>query len=83
MPSFMTEKVMPLSDAVEGYKLFNDMKAQKGKDASLVDRRPLHRLPGHDSDIQGIIMRLTREHLVKRQGALDVLGELDRERVGA
>lgn len=25
----MFDKIMPLSDAVEGYDLFNDMKAQK------------------------------------------------------
>jgi threonine dehydrogenase-like Zn-dependent dehydrogenase len=26
---FMTDKIMPLSDALEGYDLFNAMKAQK------------------------------------------------------
>lgn len=26
---FMFDKIMPLSDAVEGYKLFDEMKAQK------------------------------------------------------
>jgi len=25
----MTDKIMPLSHAVEGYKIFNEMKAQK------------------------------------------------------
>jgi len=27
--SFMTDKFMPLSEAVEGYEIFNDMKVQK------------------------------------------------------
>jgi hypothetical protein len=27
--SFMTDKVMPLSEAIEGYDLFNNMQAQK------------------------------------------------------
>jgi threonine dehydrogenase-like Zn-dependent dehydrogenase len=26
---FMADKIMPLSDAVEGYELFNNMKVQK------------------------------------------------------
>jgi hypothetical protein len=29
MISFMTEKIMPLSEAVEGYNIFNNMKVQK------------------------------------------------------
>lgn len=28
-PSFMTETIMPLSKAVEGYELFDNMKAHK------------------------------------------------------
>ncbi len=27
--SFMADKVMPLSEAIEGYELFNSMKVQK------------------------------------------------------
>jgi hypothetical protein len=29
--SFMTEKVMPLSQALQGYELFDSMKVQKGE----------------------------------------------------
>lgn len=28
--SFMSDKIMPLSEAVEGYDLFDNMKVQKG-----------------------------------------------------
>ena len=28
--SFMSDKIMPLSDAVEGYELFDNMRVQKG-----------------------------------------------------
>ena len=33
-PRFMTENVMPLSDATKGYELFNEMKVQKGEASS-------------------------------------------------
>ena len=32
--SFMADKIMPLSEAVEGYDLFDKMKVQKGKNTS-------------------------------------------------
>lgn len=31
MPRFMSDKIMPMSEAVEGYDLFDKMKVQKGK----------------------------------------------------
>ena len=33
--SFMADKIMPLSEAVEGYDLFDKMKVQKGEDVYL------------------------------------------------
>lgn len=30
---FMSDKIMPMSEAVEGYDLFDKMKAQKGRTA--------------------------------------------------
>lgn len=29
LPRFMADKIMPLSQAVQGYEIFDDMKAQK------------------------------------------------------
>ena len=37
-PRFMTENVMPLSDATKGYELFNEMKVQKGDLSSSLHR---------------------------------------------
>jgi hypothetical protein len=31
MDSFMANKIMPLSEAVEGYDIFDKMKVQKGR----------------------------------------------------
>ncbi len=31
LTSFMSDKIMPMSEAVEGYDLFDKMKVQKGK----------------------------------------------------
>ena len=36
--SFMSDKIMPLTEAVEGYDLFDKMKVQKGKQLRTHDR---------------------------------------------
>lgn len=59
---FMSDKIMPLSQAVEGYELFDNMKVQKGiSTISIISKNVLTRCSGVRST------KVTRKSLAAQQ----------------